>query len=91
MHIKKNQNRASFHEHYHFEVCLVTLKSDSYLSTYLSIYPFFFCLRENLNLRYADPQLFAREAVDLSAKDNTTMKDNNCFIPFCLKMLSVNT
>ena len=51
----------------------------------------FFCLKENPNLRYTDPQLFVQEAVNLSTNDNTTMKDNNCFIPFNLKMPSVNT
>lgn len=52
---------------------------------------FFFCLQENPNLRYTNPQLFAQEATNLSTNDNTSVKDNNCFISFELKMPSVNT
>lgn len=49
-----------------------------------------FGFKENPNLRYADPQLFAQEAINLSTNDNITMKDNS-FIPLNVRMPSVNT
>lgn len=51
----------------------------------------FLVFKENPNLRSADPQLFAQEAINLSINDNTALKDNNCFIPFNLRMSFVNT
>ena len=51
----------------------------------------FFDFKENSNVRCADPQLFAQEAIHLSTNDNTTVKDPNRFIPSNLRMPSANS
>lgn len=51
---------------------------------------FFFLALKRTQIRFADPQLFAQETINLSTNVNTTKKDNDCFIPFSLRMPSVN-